>query len=246
MPLPVMTEEEIISYLGRTDLPTVLVEGKTDAMVYRWLENRWGILGGSILICSGRSVLLSIYRKRHQFTHSRVAWLADSDMWLFTGPPADLSDVVFTAGYSIENDVYAGSALEDLLDPAEQALHRILLSLTCRWFAFEIQECRAARQFLIDVHLNQFIDIAQADLSLTYCNGRGFTEPDAQAVADVLINYKLQLRGKTLMQVLVHLLSAPARTSKYSYTTAMEVAFKLNPNNPHIQRLVAEVSQKLA
>ena len=105
MPTPKMTEAEIISYLGKTSLPTLLVEGEDDASIYRWLEDQLGVFTGSILICSGRDTLLSIYRKRSTFTHGKVAWLADSDMWVLTSPPPDLADVIFTAGYSIENDL---------------------------------------------------------------------------------------------------------------------------------------------
>lgn len=111
MPTPKPTEAEIISYLQRTELPTLLVEGDDDAKIYRYLERRLGIFSGSTLACSGREVLISIYRKRNTFRHGKLAWLADLDLWKFSTPPSDLDGIIFTAGYSIENDLYAGKIL---------------------------------------------------------------------------------------------------------------------------------------
>ena len=143
MPTLSMTEEEIISTLGKTNIPTLLVEGVEDAKIYRSLEDQIGVGTGSILICSGRGVLISIFRKRHTFKHGKLAWLADLDMYRFSQPPYDLKDIIFTSGYSIENDLYAGSEIELLFDIEDRALHAQLLSVVCRWFAFEIIEYTA-------------------------------------------------------------------------------------------------------
>jgi hypothetical protein len=132
-----MTEKEIIDYLKRTSLPTLLVEGEDDAAIYRWLENRLGVFSGSVLFCSGRDVLFSIYRNRETFPHGKLAWLADLDMWRFSPPPSDLQGIVFTTGYSIENDLYAGSEIEALMEDDERSRHSRLLSALCRWFSFE-------------------------------------------------------------------------------------------------------------
>jgi hypothetical protein len=137
MPTPKMTESEIISYLTKTSLPTILVEGEADAGIYRWLESQLGIFSGSFLICSGRDVLLSIYRRRGTFPHGKIAWLADLDMWRYSSPPTDLAGIIFTTGYSIENDLYAGSDIESLLEPAEQSQHAQLLRVICRWCAHQ-------------------------------------------------------------------------------------------------------------
>ena len=90
MPTPRMTEMEIIEYLKRTRLPTLLVEGEDDALVYRWLENKLGIFAGSILICSGRDVLVSIYRSAGIFPAEQnrvVGRSGDVVLYLRTGRP---------------------------------------------------------------------------------------------------------------------------------------------------------------
>ena len=246
MPTPKMTENEIISYLGKTSLPTLLVEGEDDAGIYRWLEHQLGIFAGNILICSGRSVLVSIYRRRNSFPHGNLAWLADLDMWRFSAPPSDLAGIIFTSGYSIENDLYAGSDIESLMDTAERSRHARLLAAACRWFAFETLEVRARRQDKCATNIKRVVDLTTLEIDPAFVKFRGFTEPPPELVADLSADYKLQLRGKTLLDVLVVLLSDPSRSSKYRHREVVEMCLKLYPNNPYIQRIITQAKAQLA
>jgi hypothetical protein len=245
MPTPNMTEDEIVSYIGKTNLPTILVEGKDDARIYRWLENQLGIFGGSILICAGREVLLSIFRKRATFPHAKLAWLADLDMWCYSSPPPDLADIVFTTGYSIENDLYAGSEIESLMEEAERSRHARLVVIACQWFAFEIQEFQAGRAATWATHDKEVIDTHAMGISRAFIAKRGYASPDVTIVDRLVADYKLSLRGKTLLQVIVMVLSDSNRNPKYGYGAIVEMCLKLYSNNPHIQRIVSEVKARL-
>jgi hypothetical protein len=241
-----LTEKEIVDYLRRTSLPTLLVEGPDDAVIYRWLENQLGIFSGSVLFCSGRDVLLSIYRKRDTFPHGKLAWLADLDMWRFSSPPSDLDGIVFTTGYSIENDLYAGSQIEDLLEEDERNRHDRLLSIVCRWFAFEVLEFLAGREAQVKHHIRSVVDLNVMDIRPSFAGRRGYSEPDPAFFHSMLADYKLTLRGKTLLQVLVTHLSDPHRNAKYSYAAIVEMCLKLYRQNPYMQRLVAEANRRLS
>lgn len=246
MPTPMMTEEEIIAYLGRTHLPTLLVEGKDDAAIYRWLEGQLGIFSGNTLFCSGRNALLSIWRQRGTFLHRKIVWLADLDMWKFSAPPADLTGIVFTTGYSIENDLYAGSEIECLLEVAERSEHSRLLTILCRWFAFEILEYQAGRSPEFATKIQQVVDFAAMDISASFIARRGYIEPDATFIDSVLRDYKLQLRGKTLVSALVYYLSGSRRSTRYSAASIVEMCLKLYPNNMYIKRIIENVRTQLA
>ena len=246
MPTPTMTEDEIIGYLKKTSLPTLLVEGADDASIFRWLETETGIAPGSILPCSGRQTLISIFQKRSTFTHGKLAWLADLDMWRFTQPPPDVSGIIFTTGYSIENDLYAGSQIESLLEPVERVRHEQLINIVCRWFAFEVLEFEAGRPPLVDLHINQLVDYQAMDLSPAYCSQRGYAEPPASKVSDLLKNYKLDIRGKNLLQALVRFLSDSKRNPKYSYSAVTEMCLKLYRNNPHMNRIIEAIKLQIA
>ncbi len=172
-----MTEEEIIATLRHTELPTLLVEGVVDAAVYRWLESQLGIFRGNILPCSGRKMLLSIYSKRDMFPHGKIAWLADLDMWRFSSLPSDFDGVVFTTGYSIENDLYAGSRIEDLLDDHERKRHRRLLEVVCLWFAFEVGEFLEGREHQVRQRLRRVVDLDAMEINPRFAQERGYANP---------------------------------------------------------------------
>ena len=227
-------------------MPTLLVEGEDDAAIYRWLENQLGVFSGSVLFCSGRETLISIYRKRDMFPHGPIAWLADLDMWRFASPPADLDGIVFTTGYSIENDLYAGSQIEALLEEDERNRHGRLLSIVCRWFSFEVLEFLAGREAQVAHHIRRVVDLDAMDICPLFAHHRGYSEPDASFVNSMLADYKLKLRGKTLMEVLIAHLSDSRRNPKYSYAAIVELCLKLYPENPYMKRLVAEANRRLS
>ena len=82
-----LSEREIVDTLKRTSLLTVLVEGKDDASVYRYLEHKINIDDVDVLICDGRSKLIKIFERREEFKNTKVVFLADKDMWFFVGIP---------------------------------------------------------------------------------------------------------------------------------------------------------------
>lgn len=59
-----LTTEELIATLRNTSLPTVVVEGLDDMIVYRAIEQRLSHLNVSILPTGGRSKLLDIYKRK--------------------------------------------------------------------------------------------------------------------------------------------------------------------------------------
>lgn len=249
MAMPTLTEEEIISTLGRTNLPTLLVEGVDDAYIYRSLEDQIGVGAGSILICSGRGVLISIFRKRHTidlFKHGKLAWLADLDMYRYTQPPDDLKGIIFTSGYSIENDLYAGSEIESLLEVDERGQHIQLLTAVCRWFAFEIIEHRAGREHRCATQIHQVIDYTTMCIKSEFVASRGVIEPDSATFEQIFTDYKLQLRGKTLFEVLQVILAKPQRKPAYRAPALIDMCLKLFPENPYMKRLVADAKAALA
>jgi hypothetical protein len=166
-------------------------------------------------------------------------------MWRFSQPPPDLNGIVFTTGYSIENDLYAGSDIEALLDNTERIRHSQLISTVCRWFAFEVLEFQAGRNYQVSHHIRHVIDFVTMDLSAAFCSQRGYSEPNPAFVGLLVSDYKLRLRGKTLMQVLIAHLSDSNRTPKYSNAAIIEMCLKLYPDNPYIKRLIAAAHQGL-
>ena len=95
-----------------------------------------------VLNAGGRENLLNLYERRDEFADLPVVFVANKGMWLFLGIPKDYSGIICPRGYSIENDVYSTSRIENLLDSTRAWEHWLVREAIIRWFAFEVEEAR--------------------------------------------------------------------------------------------------------
>ena len=246
MPLPYPTEDELVNTLRRSNLPTVLVEGKGDMPIYRWVEERLGSREASVQAAGDKNKLLAVFRRRQEFSHLPVAFVADRDMWLFSGIPSEYDGVIWTEGYSIENDLYIDAELENLLCAEETSVHQQLLETIVEWFAFEVEECLEKRYFKISYHCNDVVPLGQTKMSEDFASSRGFRPPGEEIYHQIRRAYQLQLRGKLLFQMLIRFLSARGRRPKYSRDDLYDKAFGMTPPHPLRDRLVQEIERTIA
>lgn len=202
MSVPKPTADEIVAILGRTSLPTLLVEGSTDASVYRCIETLMPFPGIDVLQCGGRETLLEVYIRRMEYKSTVCAFLADQDMWIFGGAPREYDNIIWTWGYSIENDLCSGSDIERLLEPEEKREHRNALRLVCRRFAFEVEEYRAGRTFEVRHHINEVVPCGAQQIDPGFADRRKYRDPRPETLDQILTNYERNLRGKQLFQLL--------------------------------------------
>jgi len=253
-----LTVDELVSLLRHSSVPTILVEGSEDVMVYRWLKQHIKPLKASAIECGGREKLLSVYKRRNEFSHLKTAFLADQDMYVFLGIPSDYSDIVWTAGYSIENDIYAGSTkLDDLLDEEERDDYNKLIEKIKEWFAFEVEEYQKGKMgSKIDIVIlhNQPISENETYISIHYDNTyaktdlilrKDFNLPDQNLLSVMKNDFKLKLRGKILFKVLSVYLNARKRAVKYKSEALYEIGAKPVNKHPYMKRLILEINKKL-
>ncbi|MCH8295764.1 DUF4435 domain-containing protein [Candidatus Poribacteria bacterium] len=245
MPSRQLTVDEIVGVLKRSSVPTILVEGDDDMMIYRWMAERIGIYNVDPLPCGGRTALLEVYKRRTEFSRLQTAFVADQDMWLFTAIPPEYADIVWTEGYSIENDLYAGANLEVLLDRDEASEHTQVLKSLIEWFAFEVEEYRRGNEARVSTHPNEIVPPGTTNISPQFIAERGYRQPDHTTIAEIEEQYKLKLRGKTLFQLLVRYLSASSRKEKYSFYTLYKKAFKILEPHVYMERLVKKIEYVL-
>ena len=244
MPVPDPTVDELVATLHRSELPTVVVEGKDDMRIYRWVEARIGNRNADVLPVGGRENLLSVYERRTEYAHLPVVFVADRDMWLFSGIPPDYRGIIWTQGYSIENDLYLGAELENMLDPDEAVEHQQVLDSIIEWFAFEVEEYLAGRDAEVARHCNQVVPPGQTERDPGFCTRHGFRCPP-ECIQQIKDAYQLQLRGKLLFQILVRFLSASSRRIKHRTFGLYEIAFKITPSHRLMDRLIQEIEMRL-
>jgi hypothetical protein len=84
------------------------------------------------------------------------------------------------------------------------------------------------------------------DLHPIFCAQRLYVEPAITLVDTLATDYKLSLRGKTLIQAIVNYLSDSRRAVKYSKAAVVDVCLRLFQQNPYIRRIITNTRAQLA
>ena len=134
------TSEEVIEALKRTSLPTLVVEGTDDVQIFRELEAQIQDRIGDINVfpTGGRNTVLTASKHATDYS-TPIAFLADSDLWLFTDNRSNYPDVIFTDGYSIENICARSANINQLICSRKDtaAIWEATLNFLIDWFVAE-------------------------------------------------------------------------------------------------------------
>jgi hypothetical protein len=228
----VMTDEEIVSSLKHSQLPTIIVEGPDDTMIYRWMLEDFEIGQACLLPCGGRDTLLNVYNRQNEFSHIPVLFIADKDTFVYSGVPHNYSKITFTQGYSIENDLYQGRKIEQLLSKSEKKNFCKALQNFIRYYGCMLDRfTNGHTDYSFREHPAKILTDSY-DLSVNDIPGV-FVEPNAATVQYLTNNYDLLLRGHSLFQILLMFLSPQhkKRTVKYSKNQLYDICYRQHKSN---------------
>lgn len=226
-----LSVEDAVSHLKRTALPTLIVEGGSDAIVLRRLEDLISDLGLSVLPVGGRDTALEIFRRRGEFT-TDVLYFVDQDCWIYTGVPAEFDDSKLgcTHGYSIENDMFQDGELITLLTEAERTKFGQELNHFLPWFTNRVEEVLGGAVPNFAAHPNTILSHPPE-----FAN-------DNALLADLLANFDRKVRGHSLFALLMRRFAG--RWPKYSYDNLLEIAAARS--GPNLSRIATWVRSELA
>lgn len=248
---PLPTADELVSTLKRTNLPTIVIEGKDDVYIYRWLKQKLNTSLVSLFPCGGRNTLFKVHDRKAEFSDKNVVFVADKDGFVFEGVDRRRSDIIFTTGYCIENDIYAGSEIKRLLDSDDIESYEVLRNILCLWFAFEVQQYlnkkSAGEPASLEVakHLNQIIPLNSMEICPNISSRIESSPPTEDLLALIVGEYPCKLRGKQIFQLLARFMSAKGRFSKFDDKNLVEIALKTGENN-YMDLLVNKIDSQLA
>ena len=243
-----MTPDRLVGVIKHSQKLCIVVEGKEDVIIYRELTKRIGILEVILLPSGGRDKLFQVYERRNEFTQIPVVFIADQDMWLFSGIEPGYDDVIWTNGYSIENDLYSDSDLESLIDENDLVEHQQILDSISTWFAFAVEEYLIGKKPRVDIHCDEMVPPGKTVLNPDFCSRQGFYIPNSQRVYQIRSAYKLSIRGKQLFQLLVRFLSKPKhgfQNASINDHALYNIALKMPGTQKLFDRLMKEVKNKL-
>lgn len=218
------TVDEVIATLSRSQLPTLITEGRDDFEVFRRLEERCGNIGLSVLAVGGRRAVIELFTRRSELEKGPpIAFFADKDLWTITGVPDAYVDsrFLFTSGYSIENDIYADGELETLMTADERDHFRAELAELVKWYAFAVEGILRGEPHSLDYHPNHILK--NGELCPTFSAAVGLRDCSPEMYDRILSDHTFLVRGKTLMSFLLRFLSNTDRAAKYSRKALLEI-----------------------
>jgi hypothetical protein len=238
-----LTVEEIVQMLKRSSLTTIVVEGKDDMTIYRWIEDEIGISKANFLPCGGREILLKVFERRHEFSHIKTIFVADKDGFVYDCVPAKYSDVLWTKGYSIENDLYCGKFVEKLLTVTEEVNFRISIRNFIKYYAFEVEQYNKKLIYNFSNHPQQVLT-DNHELNEAFLESVNFIEPKSETIEYLQEQYDLLIRGKSLFALLLRFLCHKRREVRHKKNILFEACFKLSGNG-YVHGLILEMKRRL-
>lgn len=219
-----LTDEEIVSYLKHSSLPTLLVEGKDDMSIYRWIEEDCGAIF-DIFQCHGRKTLFKVFDRRNEINNVKIAFVADKDTFVFNKVPNKYNDIIFTNGYSIENDLYYGRRIEGLLSHRELLIYQKSIKEYCRYYASQVERVNHAESYNLRILPCKILDENTHELIPSNL-GFSFIEPSDEVYNNVVDNYDKLIRGHSLFSLLFRIISKRKKDPKYSHIQLYEMCYR--------------------
>jgi hypothetical protein len=220
---PELTVDEIIGLLKKSALPTVVVEGDDDMIIYRRLEARLAYLGVSVFPVGGKTKVLSLFCRRTELRSSlKLAFLVDQDTWVNTGVPAEYDSpvVLLTWGYSIENDVYVDGELDQLLSGADATRFEYEIDQFVEWYALALSRHLRGAPTSISLDPNHVLDVTQRSILLSLEPNESY--PTALR-SQIRQNFAKLLRGKSLLSLLIRNTNSRPGQPKHSDKALLEM-----------------------
>ncbi len=229
--------ERLINALKNTNLPTIVVEGEDNANIigklvaHHRVKEFLGVKEVKVMSISKRTRFLSVYERRGEFVHILpVTFVVDQEMEVFTGFSEHPTDIIWTQGYNLMNDLYVDADLEVLLEPHEVWRHQQVLNATIEWFAFEVEEFLDGNPVKIDFKLSEIVPQGELKLDKGFCQARGFRQPSSKLVQQIRDGYQFLLPGNFLFQVLARFLNIRGRDFNFNIAnrSLYDIAFEMH------------------
>jgi hypothetical protein len=240
-----LTVDEIVNTLKRSSLTTVLVEGREDVIIYRWLEDEIGIAKANFLPCGGRNKLLEVYERRAEFPDITTVFVADKDTYVYVNPPDGYEEIIWTNGYSIENDLYYGRRIETLMGAEENVTFLKSLNSFIEYYAFEVTKLIEGEEFSLRNHPQNIICEIENEVKQEFLEEVNFVKATDEIERNIRENYDVLIRGKSLFGLLTRILSNKTRPIKHSKLSLLEHCYRTHQSEK-FSELIGLIRDKIS
>lgn len=218
----------------------VVIEGSDDVIVYRPLMHLFSNKGIKIVPAGGRTKVLEVFDEVKKLGYlDKAIFIVDQDSWIFSGIPTQYQHprIIYTSGYSIENDIFVDKGIDNLLIGAGIfPSFNSKLQLFLQWFALAIDRFCDTGIELLDVHPDRFFSNVTGFCTLK--PGESHPNPTFN---DLIVNYPLKFRGKCLLPLAINELNSRPNSPNYNSKTLMEET-AINGRGVHLNRIFSTVN----
>ena len=238
-----ITVDEVVALLKKTSLPTLIVEGSDDMIVYRRFEDDLAHIGVSVFPVGGRVKVLEVFKRRHEIPLSvKALFIADQDTWINSGIPPEYQNpkLLFTDGYSIENDVYRDGELWKLLQIPDRTRYEAEVCLFVEWYALALARHLVNPSCPIALHHDHVLNPMQKSSLLALELGESYPNALREEIFD---DYDRLLRGKSLFSLFIKHTNAKGRGVRHTNSGLFDLV-AIKPG-PLLMNLLKKVEQGL-
>lgn len=233
-----MTPDEIISTIKRSFIPTICVEGVQDKSALRLIDRLIGV-NGSVLCCNGRKNLFAIWERRYEFSDKKVAFLADRDLYLFEKIPSKYNGIIFTYGYSLENDIILTEKWKDILTSEDYSVLNLAIDMSLNHYWCECKKFVESKQQPVWISAHRLLKDHNDGL---YTANIGFDScPIYRKISKKPFRF---LRGKNLLECIHAALSYKQRQNKFSPGHIIEISVRPNEGK-YLKKILAGIKNEI-
>ena len=249
-----ITSTELIATIERSNIITILVEGRDDMSIYDILFEDTNEDLISIVQTQGRNTLLKTYTEaKKKGLLGKCIFIADSDLYVFEGIPQQYEDIIFTTGYSIENDIVADCVMiKNLLHDIGCRIFESGKHLLSKWFAFYVEQHTKGKDVKADIKPLALLEITDCGKIVERVGALekvGFEQPSDDMIANVEKNFSLKFRGKNLIDyiraIFFYSHKIDRRVGQYDYNQIIDIATHAETLSPHFTELKAKLKNKM-
>lgn len=237
------TVDELVGLLKRSSDLNIVVEGKDDLFIYRWVLDELGVLA-NLCATGGCGTLRKVYLRRNEFPNAKVIFVTDKDTYVYGKVPEEYSGIIFTEGYSIENDLYYGRKLyNSFMDKKDRQLFDKALEQFLLYYVSEIDKMIAGNN---DYNLKEKPKKILDDKTFQLNKGV-FPQPPSPSENQMTIikkNYDLLLRGHSLFGIIEMVLNRKDRAVRHNEGGIYEICYK-NYKSVYIEDLQTKIKSQI-
>lgn len=236
------TENELVSMLQHSSELNIIVEGNDDLFIYRWVLDELGVLA-NLCATGGCGTLRKVYLRRNEFPNAKVIFVTDKDTYVYYKIPNKYSGIIFTEGYSIENDLYYGRKLyNSFMDKEDRQLFDKALEQFLLYYVSEIDKMMAGNDFDLKGKARKILD------DKTFQLNKGVfpqtPSPSENQMTIIKKNYDLLLRGHSLFGIIEMVLNRKDRAVRHNEGGIYEICYK-NYKSVYIEDLQTKIKSQI-